>query len=107
MSNLFKPCRFLCQRVRAEERAIMDTNGPILWRIVCRGCGWSFLNFKLCLYTTSARIQNQENVELRIFNAPFLRGAKYHCQIECASEKYMNAHKNQEKDHPQTLQTSK
>jgi hypothetical protein len=28
--------------VRAEERARKDTNGPILWRIVCRGCGWSF-----------------------------------------------------------------
>ena len=38
-----------------------------------------FLNFKLYLYTTSARIRNQENVELRIFNAPFLRGAKYDC----------------------------
>jgi hypothetical protein len=28
--------------VRAEERARMDTNGPILWRIVCRVCRWSF-----------------------------------------------------------------
>ena len=26
--------------VRAEERARMDTNGPILCRIVCRGCRW-------------------------------------------------------------------
>ena len=29
--------------VRAEECARMNTNGPILWRIVCRGCAWSFL----------------------------------------------------------------
>jgi hypothetical protein len=31
--------------VRAEECARMNTNGPILWRIVCRGCGWSFFKF--------------------------------------------------------------
>ena len=24
--------------MRAEERARKDTSGPILWRIVCRGC---------------------------------------------------------------------
>ena len=31
--------------VRAEERARMNTNGPILWRIVCRVCRWSFFKF--------------------------------------------------------------
>ena len=31
--------------VRAEERARKDTNGPILWGIVCRGCEWSFFKF--------------------------------------------------------------
>jgi hypothetical protein len=47
---VFKPWQFCSNRgrfcngvwVRAEERARIDTNGPILWRIVCRVCRWSF-----------------------------------------------------------------
>ena len=44
-----------------------------------------FLNFKLCLYTTSACIRNQENVELRIFNAPFLRGTNTQINVRVKS----------------------
>jgi hypothetical protein len=36
-----------CNRVwvRAEDCARMDKNGPILWRIVCKECRWSFFNY--------------------------------------------------------------
>ena len=54
---VFKPWQFCSNRgrfcngvwVRAEERARIDTNGPILWRIVCRVCRWSFFWF-LCTF---------------------------------------------------------